>query len=100
MKNGLRSRADGQFDFAAARFHAFEGLGQFSKSDFFSNKVLRGNIAAAHGFERFADEAWRVVESQNNSDFRVVNRGGLNFHFGAGGQAAEKIDHSAAADQA
>ena len=38
----------------------------------------------------------RVVERRDDLDFGVVNFGRLDFYEGAGGQAAEEIDDSAA----
>ena len=55
-------RTDGDFDFAAAGFHAFESLWQISKADLFGDEIVSRDIAALDGFERFADEARGVVE--------------------------------------
>ena len=55
-------RADGDFDFAAAGFHAFEGLRQIVQADLFGDEIMGGNIAALDGFKRFANEARRVME--------------------------------------
>ncbi len=66
------------------------------EANLFGDKVVGEDVAAANGFERFADEARRVMERRNNFDFGVVNFGRLDFDELAGGQAAEEI-HDATA---
>ena len=44
------SRADGELDFAAARFHFFEGVREIREANLFSYKVVSEDIAAANGF--------------------------------------------------
>src|SRR5262249_19493861 len=64
---------DGELDFAAARFHALEGLRQVRQTNFFGDKVVRGNVSAANRFQRFAEKAGRVMERGDELDFRIVN---------------------------
>jgi len=80
---------DGKLDFAAAGLHALEGLRQVRQTNFFSDKVVRGNISAANGFERFAEKARRVVKRGDELDFGIVNGGRLDFNMRSRGQAAE-----------
>src|ERR1700722_20910090 len=91
------SRANGELDFAAAGFHALEGLRELVETDFFGNEVVGENVAAPNRFERFANEARRVMERRNNLDLGIVNFGRLDFDELAGGQAAEEIHHAATA---
>src|SRR5690349_4831330 len=93
-----RSWADGELDFSAAGFHAFEGMGQVGESNFLSDEIMRGNIAAADGFERFADETRGVMERRNYPDFGIVDGRGIDFNARAGRQAAEEIHDTAATD--
>jgi len=51
------SGADGELDFAAARFHFFEGVGKILKANLFGDEIVREDVAAANGFERLANEA-------------------------------------------
>src|SRR4029077_19503398 len=92
------SWADGELDFAAARFHFFEGMGEIGETDLFGYEVVSQDVAAANGFERFANEPRRVMERGDELDLRIENGGGLDFHARARGQAAEEIHDSAAAD--
>ena len=92
------SRPDGQLDFSAAALHAFEGLRQFSQSDFFCYEVLPDDIAASNGFESFADKTRRVMKGRDQFDFGIVNGGGIDRHIRSRRQAAEEIYDAAAAD--
>src|ERR1700761_3870068 len=91
-----RSRANGELDFAAAGFHALEGLRELIEANLFGDEIVGEDVAAANGFERFADEARRVVERRNNFDFGVVDLCGLDFDELASGKATEEIDHTTA----
>src|SRR5262249_28729236 len=91
-----RLRTDGNFDFAAARFHAFECLRQISKTDFFRDEILRGDIAPLHSFERFANESRRVMERRDEPDFRIVDLRRFDGYLRAGWQATEEIHDTAA----
>src|SRR6267378_6636672 len=84
-------------DIAAARLHAFESLRQVRETNFLGDEVVRGDIAAADGFERFADKARGMVERGNQLEFRIMDGGRLNFHARGGGQAAEEIHDTTAA---
>src|SRR5260370_3408206 len=90
------SGADGELDFAAARFHFFEGVREILKANLFGDEIVGEDVAAANGFERLANEAGRVMERGDELDLRIVNRGWLDFHARAGGQAAEEIHNAPA----
>src|SRR5712692_385558 len=90
-------RADGELDFAAARFHALEGIGEISEANLFGDEVEGQNVAAANGFHGLANEPRGVVEWRDELDLRVMNRRGFNLHARARRQSTEKIDHAAAA---
>src|SRR5579859_5038254 len=79
------SRADGQLDFAAARLHAREGVGQISEANLFGDEVVGENIAATNSFHGLANEARRVVERRDELDLRVMNGRGFNLHASPGG---------------
>jgi len=51
------SGADGELDFAAARFHFFEGVGRSSRRISSVDEIVREDVAAANGFERLANES-------------------------------------------
>src|SRR6202047_3648772 len=89
------SGADGELDFAAARFHFFEGVREILKANLLGDEVVGENVAAANGFERLAHEARRVMERGDELYLRIVNYGRLDLHARAGGQAAEEINHAA-----
>src|SRR6266403_2383691 len=95
---GNCSWADGELDFAAARFHFFEGVREIREANLFGYEVVSQDIAAANGFERFANETRRVMERGDKLDLRIVDGGRLDFHARARGQAAKEIHHAAAAD--
>src|ERR1700738_4646441 len=88
------SGADGELDFAAARFHFFEGVREILETNLLSDEVVREDVAAANGFERLANEARRVMERGDELDLRIVNRGRVDIHARAGGQAAEEIHNA------
>src|SRR6202451_868689 len=92
------SRANGELDFAAARFHALEGLRKLIEANLFGNEVVGENVATTNRFERFADEARRVMERRNNLDLGIVNLGWLDFDELAGGPGTEEIHHAATAN--
>src|SRR5260370_12680849 len=87
-------RPDSELDFAAARLHALEGSREIGQADFFGDKIVSGNVAAADGFESFAEKAGRMMEGRDELKFGVVNSGRLAFNLRAGGQAAEEIDYA------
>src|SRR5260370_19113729 len=88
-------RPDSELDFAAARLHALEGLREIGEADFFGDKIVSGNIAAANGFESFAEKAGRVVKGGDELKFGGVNGGRIDFDTRAGRQAAEEIHYAA-----
>src|SRR5260370_12954086 len=88
-------RPDSEMDFAAARFHGLEGWREIGQGDFFGDKIVSGNVAAADGFESFAEKAGRMMEGRDELKFGVVNSGRLDFNVRAGGQAAEEIHYAA-----
>src|ERR1700732_779761 len=90
------SGADGELDFAAARFHFFEGVREILKANLFGDEIVREYVATANGFERLANESRRVMEWGDELDFRIVNRGRLDLHARARGQAAEETHHAPA----
>src|SRR5712675_2721481 len=92
------SWANGELDFAAARFHFFEGVREVRQANLFGYEVVGQDIAAANGFESFANEARRVMERGDELDLRIVNGGRLDFHARSGGQATKEIHHAATAD--
>src|SRR5260370_6141868 len=94
----MRSRKlmpDSELDFAAARLHALEGSREIGQADFFGDKIVSGNVAAADGFESFAEKAGRMMEGRDELKFGVVNSGRLDFNVRARGQAAEEIHYAA-----
>src|SRR5271163_2492148 len=92
------SRADGQLNFAAAAFHALEGLRQVGQANFFGDKIVSHDVAAANGFERFANETRRVMKRRDQLDLGIVNGGGVNRDARARREAAEEVDYAAAAN--
>src|SRR5580704_6034802 len=68
-----KSRPNGQLDFAAAALHAFESLRQVDQTNLFRHEVVPENIAAANGFESFADETRRVMKRRNQFDLGIVD---------------------------
>src|ERR1700743_3993805 len=86
-----RSRANGELDFAATGFHALEGLRQLIEANLFGDDIVGEGVAPANRFQRFADEAGRVMERRNNLNLRIVNFGRLDFDELTGRQGAEEI---------
>jgi len=87
-----------ELDFAAARFHFFEGVREIREANLFGYKVVSEDIAAANGFERFANETRRVMERGDELDLRIMDGGGLDFHARAGRQTAKEVHNAAASD--
>src|SRR5258708_39842163 len=90
------SGADGELDFAAARFHFFEGVGEILKANLFGDEIVREDVAAANGFERLSNEARRVMGWGDELDLRIGNRGRFDLPAGARLQALLKIPHAIA----
>src|SRR5258708_16594830 len=79
------SGADGELDFAAARFHFFEGVGKILKANLFGDEIVREDVAAANRFERLAHFTRRGMPSgdelylplPNHVRFRLLARSHL-----------------------
>src|SRR5882762_7074980 len=83
---GNCSWADGELDFAAARFHFFEGVREVRQANLFGYEVVSQDIAAANRFESFANEARRVMKWGDELDLRIVNCSRLDLHARSGRQ--------------
>src|SRR6267143_4558414 len=85
---GNCSWADGELDFAAARFHFFEGVREIREPNLFGDEVVGEDISTANGFHRFANKPRGVMEGRDELDFGIMNRSRLDLHARVGGQAA------------
>src|SRR5258708_12988523 len=89
-------RADGELDFAAARFHALEGAGEIGEANLFGDEVVGQNVAAANGFHGLANDPRRVVEWRDELDLPQMDRRGSLPHTPPPSHTAHKIYHTTA----
>ena len=59
------------------------GPGQFDQPHFTGNEVARPNFAAHDRIERFTNELRRMVKRRFNGDLGIMQRSGIELHFGS-----------------
>src|SRR5262249_50098469 len=88
---------DGGLDLAPTVQHLLQDLFQFGERRLAGHVIVALDFLLGNQSEGAAHRLRRVMERGLQGELRIMHAVGVKLHFGAGGAAAEEVDHAAAA---